>query len=333
MEQTTRVGRKVKPYLQKALESALLAVEVYNKPGTSFKSAAFIVLMVIAWTSLFHAIFIKKGEKPYRRTKSGRFEKVDGDHKHWEIAECIGNYWASDTSNPIRKNLEFFIPLRNKIEHRQLPELDSAIFGECQALLLNFDNLIGKHFGSRHQIREFLSFSLQLFPSKESLVNAVRGNKVSKEIKHFIEQYRSSLAPGVYSNDQYAFKAYLIQVANHESRDALPIKFIRFNDLSADQHDALEQFIVAVKTNRTEVSSKDLLLPSAVVSIVQSRIKKRFTMTQHIRFWKRYQVRPETNSKSPEKTQSRYCVYVHLSKSYGYTNEWIELIVKELTNT
>ena len=54
-----RLPYKVKQMLNKAIDSALLAVEVYNKPATKFKSGGFIVLMSIAWTSLFHAIFIK----------------------------------------------------------------------------------------------------------------------------------------------------------------------------------------------------------------------------------------------------------------------------------
>lgn len=48
---------KVKSCLDKALNSALLSVETYNKPAVKFKSGGFIVLMCIAWTSLFHAIF------------------------------------------------------------------------------------------------------------------------------------------------------------------------------------------------------------------------------------------------------------------------------------
>jgi len=31
--------------------------------------------------------------------------------------------------------------LRNKIEHRSMPQLDPSIFGECQAMLLNFDEM------------------------------------------------------------------------------------------------------------------------------------------------------------------------------------------------
>jgi hypothetical protein len=64
--------------LRKAREAALLAVETYNRPGASFRTAGFLVLMVVAWTSLFHAIFAKRKVKPYYRQKRNprRFEKV-----------------------------------------------------------------------------------------------------------------------------------------------------------------------------------------------------------------------------------------------------------------
>lgn len=40
-----RVGKNLRPYLTKAHDSALLAVEVYNKPAVAFRSAGFIALM------------------------------------------------------------------------------------------------------------------------------------------------------------------------------------------------------------------------------------------------------------------------------------------------
>ena len=43
-----RLPFEVKQMLSKARESALLAVEVYNKPATKFKSGGYVVLMTIA---------------------------------------------------------------------------------------------------------------------------------------------------------------------------------------------------------------------------------------------------------------------------------------------
>ena len=66
----------VKQCLEKSRDSALLAIETYNKPAVKFRSGGYIVLMVISWTSLFHAIFFRNKIKPYYRVKdSNRFEK------------------------------------------------------------------------------------------------------------------------------------------------------------------------------------------------------------------------------------------------------------------
>lgn len=189
--------RAVKSSLEKACDSALLAVEVYNKPAVKFKSGGYIALMVIAWTSLFHAIFFRRKQKPYYKKPNGRYEKREGEYRHWELAECVRQYFGSDTSNPVKKNLEFFIPLRNKIEHRSMPELDASIFGECQAMLLNFDEVLETEFGAKHRIRESLSFSLQLFPSAASLVAAVKKNPATKPVIDFIQAYRSSISPEI----------------------------------------------------------------------------------------------------------------------------------------
>jgi ABC-type Fe3+ transport system permease subunit len=68
---------------KKAREAAVLAVEIYNRPATSFRSAGYIVLMIIAWTALFHALFLRKRIKPYYRKKgsSRRYERIEGDYK------------------------------------------------------------------------------------------------------------------------------------------------------------------------------------------------------------------------------------------------------------
>src|ERR1700726_855571 len=104
-----RLPRQVKASLEKACDSAVLAVEVYNKPAVKFKSGGYIALMVIAWTSLFHAIFFRRKAKPFYRRQNGRFAKIGGDYKHWELDECVRQYFKTATSDPVRKNLEFFI--------------------------------------------------------------------------------------------------------------------------------------------------------------------------------------------------------------------------------
>ena len=106
--------KAVKKCLEKSNDSALLAVETYNKPAIKFKSGGFIVLMTISWTALFHAIFFKQKKKPYHK-ENNRFVKRDGDYYYWELKTCIKEYFGTQQNNPIIKNLEFFIPLRNMV--------------------------------------------------------------------------------------------------------------------------------------------------------------------------------------------------------------------------
>lgn len=53
------------------------------------------------------------------------------------------------------------IGLRNRIEHRYVPALDPHIAGECQALILNFDNLLVEEFSDFYALREALAVPIQ----------------------------------------------------------------------------------------------------------------------------------------------------------------------------
>jgi hypothetical protein len=330
----------VKEALQKARDSALLAVEIYNKPAVTFKSGGYITLMVIAWTSLFHAIFFRRRTRPYyRKRNSRRFEKVEGDYKYWELDECLRQYYGNDTQNPVRLNLEFFRQLRNKIEHRSLPEIDSDVFGECQSLLLNFDALIEKEFGKRYCIRQSLSFALQIYPSSENLAEAVKRNPAAKSAAHFIQKYRSLLSGDIYQSGQYAFKAFLVQVANHESQDALAIQFVNWDKLNDEQKKGIEHIVAAVKYKQPPVANADTFSAGEVVKRVQRALGNpkverfgwqvdKFHMGSHILCWKKFKVRPDKKSDKPEHTNTKYCIYDARHQDYGYTQEWVDLLVE-----
>lgn len=108
-------GDEWRSQLVKAQESALLAVEIYNKPLVTFKTANFVVLMIIAWTALMHAIFAKLGVPFFHKDTNGKkFIEIDGDKKAWELSTCLAKFFGG-TDTAIVKNLEFFIGLRNKI--------------------------------------------------------------------------------------------------------------------------------------------------------------------------------------------------------------------------
>lgn len=339
-----RLPKAVKKCLEKSTDSALLAIETYNKPAIKFRSGGYIVLMVIAWTSLFHAIFFRRKIKPFYKT--GRYyDKKDGDYCYWELKTCLKEYYKTDTNNPIRKNLEFFIPLRNMIEHKSIPEIDADIFAECQAFLINYDKIMEKEFGAEYCIRESLSFALQLYPSSKSLNSALVSNPSSRPVVDFIRKYRSSITTETLISGEYSFKAFLIQVANHNSKNALPIQFVAYDKLDDSQKKNVNRVATLVKNKfvQVPVSNKDLLKPGIVVSRVQTALgypKKnrngeeidKFNMDTHTRCWKKYNVRPDRNGDHPEHTNSEYCIYDQPNKTYLYTEDWVDFLIDEMDN-
>jgi len=265
----------VKQLLKKAKDSALLAVEFYNKPAVSFKSEGFITMMCIAWTSLFHAYFFKNKIKPYYKknenSKRSRYAttpikllngKTINEFKWWELTECLNKYYQSNTNHPVKKNLEFFCEIRNMIVHRNIPELDSNLYAECQANILNFNNFLKEHFGDKHSMDYLLSFTIQMFKSNKNLFDATNSELKKKnavEIVEFIKSFRSSLSSDVFESPEYAYKAVLIQVKNHESKDALSLKFINEKDLTDEQKEQLINMgVVLIKEKENKVIVDDV---------------------------------------------------------------------------
>lgn len=254
----------VKQLLTKAKDSALLAVEYYNKPAVSFKSEGFIVMMTIAWSSFFHAYFLKNKIKPwYRKREKGkrpRFETVTEtlpngniikDKKWWDLQKCLKEFYKGNNNDPVYNNLQFLSGLRNLIVHRNLPELDASIFAECQASVINLNDYLKIYFGQKFNLDQFLSFSIQIFNSPKNFLEAskkVLQNKNAIEVVNFIKSFRSSLSTEILEDPQYSFKAVLIQVKNHQSKDALALKFINEKDLGEEQKKQLTNMgVVLVK--------------------------------------------------------------------------------------
>ncbi|MCD2436503.1 DUF3644 domain-containing protein [Acidaminococcus sp. NSJ-142] len=77
---------KAKNLLEGSRNSALTAVETYNKPNSQFRVENYIVLMIIAWTKLFHAYFqATMGEKYFYKERNGRYKIIDGEKRAWEL--------------------------------------------------------------------------------------------------------------------------------------------------------------------------------------------------------------------------------------------------------
>jgi len=315
------------------------AVEVYNKPGPRFRTSHYIVLAILAWTALFHAVFYRRRTKPwYLQRDTGRrrrYVRVDGEVKHWDLGECLERYYGSE--NPAtRKNLEFLIGLRNKIEHRHLPELDPALYGECQAALLNFEDVLVREFGEKYGLAETLAVALQfssVIPREKARALRRLASKESKSIREYVTKFRANLPPDVLQSTEYSFSVYLVpKVANRENAADIAVDFVKFDPSRPDEMRELEKLIALIKEKQVPVANKDLLKPSQVLAQVKARLGQPFTLHIHMRCWKYFDVRPPGRVANPAATKHQYCVYDEPHRDYVYTAAWVDFLVKELAN-
>ena len=108
------MGRpKWRPTLNESKRLVIKAVDEYN----SGHYADFIGTMVRSWLYLFQAEFQRDKVDRRRRDRDGNLVIRDGEAKLWDVSQCVKHSYP-DPNDPVRVNLELFILLRNKVEHR-----------------------------------------------------------------------------------------------------------------------------------------------------------------------------------------------------------------------
>jgi hypothetical protein len=325
---------KTKSILESSIDSALLAVEIYNKPRTTFRSEGYITLMIVAWTRLFHAHFHNTiGNRYHYKGDDGRYKLIDGERKSWELTTCIKNY--GQLTSPVKKNLEFSVRLRNKIEHRHIDkrEVDTLIFGECQALLYNYETVLINLFGQGYALNEALVYSLQfsqLRTPQQEKANRKALSKDLTEIIAFVKMYRTNLTDDDYGSQEYSIKLLQIPKISNTNRADAAIDFVRWDELSEENRTAYEQVAVIIKDKKINVSAANVkrYKPVEVVTEVNKKLnRKTLTTNLHVTLYKLFQVRPLANADDPFETIADFCLYDETHKDYVYESAWIDFIV------
>lgn len=316
-----RLSRTSKLLLQKARDSATQAISTYNDPRSSFRTGNFTVLMVIAWTSLLHSYFEQKKINYFYKKANGRYEKIDGENKSWDPSKSVE--YVFNENDPIRKNLELFIKLRNKIEHRNLPAIDPELIGECQALVLNFESWLIDNFGKDNSLIDTIFIPIQITSAKRILPKSNLENNVIE----FIKNYRNILGLNILNSQKFTFKAFLVpKIGNHRSSSDIAIEFIKYDESNPEEMAKYDKAIIAIKEKHIPVSNLDLYKPSQVLEKLKLKgIKKK--MNWHTNMWRKYKVRPIGNTRNSEQTKKEYCIYDKPHKDYLYTDAWVSLLI------
>lgn len=326
-------GEDWRSLLSKAKESACLAVETYNKPLVLFKSEAFIALMVIAWTSLMQSFFYRIGVSPEFTQDKGK------PKRYWGLKTCIQKYFYDEESS-ISKNLEFFIGLRNEIEHYKSPELDPQIFGECQALVMNFEDFLANHFGKDEALSNSLNLAIQFSRIRDSKqLEAMRSlqKPIPNRIKDYISDFRSQLSSDIWNSMEYSYRVFLVpKIDTKENRSHLAVQFAPLDPNNPEDLKQLEDLKGLIVEKQVAVANKDKIKPSRVCEEVEKRLAEQGVYIKlspsyhHHKLARYYNVKPAKGSKNPKKTIPDFCVYDPAHEDYLYTPKWVSHLVKEI---
>lgn len=134
--------------LQSSKGEARLAVDLHNRSGRERRLEAFIVHMSLAWLKMLQAHFDEQGRERelYKRDSKKRRQRTeDGDWKMRSLSAPRAETYTE--SNPIRRNVEFFLGLRHKVEHRYDGEVAALVAGKAQAIVLNYERELVRMFG------------------------------------------------------------------------------------------------------------------------------------------------------------------------------------------
>lgn len=266
-------------------DEAQLAVRLYNDPAESRSFEAFIVHMHVAWLYLLHAAFARdKVDCRYWRTVGKRrfLERIDGEPKQWELTKSVRERWVSD-QEPVRANLEFFIGLRNKIEHRYARRaqlaLTAILGGQAQALLLNYEEELVAQFGVEHSLATRLRFPVfigSFTTTGEQTLLRLRKQLPAALLK-YIAGYEADLSPAVVNDPRFELRLRVFQeLAPKAGPDTLPIQYTRFDDMTDEQKTAVlaagKKGLVVTKVRRRSVLGHGLWKPTRAAAEVERQI-------------------------------------------------------------
>lgn len=268
----------------KSRESALAAIKLFNDPLVTFKSEAFIVLMVIAWTYLLHSYYRSK-RVDYRYYTTGpkrkRYDRTKrGAHKYWELERCL-NEASCPVDRHAANNLRFLIGLRHEIEHQMTRELDSFLSGRYQACAMNYNEHLKKLFGPDAGLDEHLAYSIQFLELDEKQFDSPTApTTVPKAILAYINDFDAALSEAEYNNPSFSYRLlFTRKLANHPGQADRVIEFL-------DPNSALAKTIGKEYWVKKEVE-RPKYRPMDVVAEVKKAGFGRFAMfPDHVDFWR-----------------------------------------------
>jgi len=316
--------------LDEARRQALVAIDFYNRPGDRRSISDFIVHIHLAWQNLLHADRMRRKAEIFYRESGGRrkFKRnPDGSKKTWDLSQCLKQEFKDN--DPIRANVEFFVGLRNHVEHHFQDSVLVATAAEAHACIINFEAELVRRFGSRETLGSELKFPVfvqSLSPSRyEEQRNLRRG--LPATVSNFITEFQVGLPEDIRSDERFAYRLLLLPMKGPKTEADLALNFVRQDDLSEEELQALlgQDGSVIVAEKYREAIHGDEMLPKAAAAAVEERIPFKFSVNDFTAVRKAWQIGPaKSGDKEPLPKSDGYCLYSPAFKQFVYRPKLVD---------
>ncbi|WP_201452917.1 DUF3644 domain-containing protein [Rhodococcus sp. T7] len=320
--------------LQASKNEVRLAVDLYNRSGDARQLEAFIVHMSMGWLKLLQAHFERSGGDVYIRDQRGRrIRHEDGDWKYKSLSALMAEFFQPN--DPRKVNLDFFVGLRNRIEHRHEKNIAALVAGRTQAYLLNYESTLVELFGEDEAVASELRFPLFLSSITEDAAEAVKKvrSQVPRGVLEWVQDFDTGLEPDLAADQRFDFRIYLIPYKGAKTEADAVMTFVRPEDLTEEQNAVMDQVRTIIREKQVPVSDLGTLRPVQVVEKVAAAISRPFTLHHHTQAWRYFEVRPSSGAQDPAKTKADFCRYNHAFERYVYTESWVTYLIRKLSDS
>lgn len=311
--------------------AAMAALRAWNDPTASFRTESFALQFVAAWNGLAIAILQHTRIEWRDLDSNGAPVTFDGREKAKDTPELVSLAWPGTRHDPLRRNVAFWVGLRNHVAHRHLPTLDAAVIPQAQAGLLNLEGALVDAFGEDYTLGDSLSVPLQLsgFRNPELLASL---KQLQGSLPLDVQQYLSQQArvnQAVADDPSYMLRVTFVPVVPSSGRNPDAVAyFVRPGEVTEDLGLALKDYVIMEKIVH---GPRPTMIATQVVEAVRDRIPFRFTVSMHTEASRRLGARPKSSQGDQTATDARYCEYVTSVKRHLYNQAWVNRLASELS--
>lgn len=163
--------------IEKSEEAFIVGIEIYNKPTIRYRVEGFSFFICNAWELLLKAYLIAtKGEES--------IYYKDNPDRTISLENCIRHVFTND-KDPLRRNLETIIELRNTSTHFITEEYEQIYVPLFQSCVLNYINKLLQFFEidiTEKLGSNFLTLSVKLEEINEEEISARYPKQIAKKI-------------------------------------------------------------------------------------------------------------------------------------------------------